>query len=72
MITMNKLLPVTHEFYPLNHQDMSHHNTSQFTRVKQLGQGAFGTVYLAKDASNAEYALKTIQVDPFAEEHQHH
>ena len=51
---------------------MSHHIKSQITKVKTLGEGAFGTVYLTKDESNAEYALKTIQLDPFAEVDQHH
>ena len=50
---------------------MSHQGKSQLTKIKQLGEGAFGTVYLTRDDSNASYALKTIQLDPFAEGEQH-
>lgn len=38
---------------------------SKYKIVKQIGEGSFGKVYLAKDHKDRLYALKNIHVDPF-------
>jgi serine/threonine protein kinase len=37
----------------------------QYKSVEIIGEGSFGSVYLAKDSKNRSFALKRIRVDPF-------